>query len=44
MLRAGNKSLVEDASYLLSDLLRGVVEKQDVIKSILYSLGILLRN
>lgn len=38
---ADNKSLLEDASYLLSDLLRGVVEKQDVVKSILWQEGCL---
>lgn len=34
-LRAGSTGLLEDASYLLSDLLRGIV-KQDVVKSILF--------
>lgn len=33
--RADNKSLLEDASYLLSGLLRAAVEKQDVVKTIL---------
>lgn len=35
-LRADNKSVLEDASYLLPDFLRRVVVKQDVVKSTLW--------